>query len=79
MEKNLDEVKRNMPSDKGAQDDPQVRDESATQPGSSTISSSKSDEANQRITKTAADGFKSAHGEDADASFDDIGEADDNK
>ena len=50
------EVKRNRPSDEGRDNDPNIRDESALQPGTSTISESKNDDVNQRITGSALDG-----------------------
>ena len=74
-----DHIIRNTPSEKGRDNDTDIRDESAIQPGADTISSSNTDAANQKTTKTAADGFKTPFGADADAAFDDIGEADDNK
>ena len=71
MENNTD-PKRNVPADKGRQNDPHMRDEDARQPGVSTISSSENDEANQHLTKTASDGFRKDGDGDAkaDKSFD---------
>ncbi len=67
------EPDRNRPAEKGRSNDPDLRDESAEQPGSSTISSSDTDEANQHLTKTAADNFRTDDNEDdgADPAFDD--------
>lgn len=64
--------KRNRPSDEGKQNDPNIRDESAVQPGVSTISSSKNDAVNQSLTRTASDGFREdGEGDDkADKRFD---------
>lgn len=50
--------KRNRPSDQGKQDDPNIRDESAVQPGVSTLSTSENDEVNQHLTRTASDDFR---------------------
>ena len=50
--------KRNRPADDGKQNDPDIRDESATQPGVNTLSTSKNDEVNQHLTKTASDNFR---------------------
>lgn len=55
--KNTDPI-RNLPSDEGKQNDPNKRDEDARQPGVSTMSSGKNDEANQHLTETAADDFR---------------------
>ncbi|HVF97461.1 MAG TPA: hypothetical protein VM871_09080 [Flavisolibacter sp.] len=57
MEKNTD-PKRNRPADEGRQNDPHIRDESAVQPGVSTLSTSKNDEENQHLTRTASDDFR---------------------
>ncbi len=57
MEKNTD-PKRNRPSDEGKQNDPNIRDKSAAQPGASTLSSSGNDEVNQHLTRTASDDFR---------------------
>jgi hypothetical protein len=69
---------RNAPAGEGRGNDPHIRDESAQQPGTNTISSD-TDGVNQQPTKTAADGFKTPFGDDADPAFDDIGNADDNR
>lgn len=58
MEKNTD-PKRNRPADEGHhQKDPNIRDESAAQPGVSTLSSSDNDDINQHLTRTASDDFR---------------------
>lgn len=64
--------KRNRPADKGKQNDPDIRDESAVQPGASTLSTSKNDAANQSLTRTASDSFREdEEGDDkADKRFD---------
>jgi hypothetical protein len=48
---------RNRPADKGRNNDPQLRDYTGQQPGTSTVSSSNSDEENQDLSETAKDGF----------------------
>jgi hypothetical protein len=55
-DKNLPE--RNRPSEEGKDNDPNVRDYMAIQPGVQTISSSDTDEVNQDTTKVASDGFR---------------------
>lgn len=71
MNINPKEPGRNRPSDEGASNDPYIRDESAQQPGVSTMSSSDTDELNQDITDTSS---KNADFDDADLAFDDIDE-----
>jgi len=64
--------KRNRPAEEGQRNDPDLRDEDASQPGASTISSSKNDEENQHLTKTASDDFSDDKGDEkADKKFDD--------
>jgi hypothetical protein len=66
---------RNRPSKEGRDNDPNVRDYSAIQPGVNTISSSDTDEANKDTTQTASDGFRTAPRDDkADTRFDDVSE-----
>lgn len=57
MQKN-GEPERNLPADKGRNNDPHKMGEDATQPGVNTISESKNDEANQHLTRTASDNFQ---------------------
>lgn len=73
MENNKDQISRNRPADEGKNHDPDLRDESAAQPGVSTMSSSDTDEANQHITKTTADHNRKESAEDqkADPDLDD--------
>jgi hypothetical protein len=68
--------RRNQPADEGRKNDPNLRDDSAAQPGVNTMSSSPSDEDNQEVTQTAADNFREQdlHDEKADADLDDIDE-----
>lgn len=71
------ELNRNRPSDEGRNNDPEVREESGQQPGVSTYSSSDTDESNQKLTKTASDGFRPENfGQGAEASFDEVGKDD---
>ena len=64
--------KRNVPAEKGRDNDPHMRDEDARQPGLNTISSAPNDEANQHFTRTSSDNFRedSAGDEKADKRFD---------
>jgi hypothetical protein len=79
MEKRSNEIKRNIPSEEGTRNDPFIRDESAQQPGASTISSSDFDDENERTTKTASDSFCTEDwGTGADPAFDEIADDDDN-
>ena len=72
-----DEFQRNTPSGEGTRNDPNIRDESAPQPGVQTLSSSNNDDANQHLTKTASDGFSgdTEFGKNADPKFDEIGDS----
>ena len=61
---------RNRPSSEGESNDPNLRDESATQPGVNTMSSSDTDNLNQETTQSVSN--------DPDTSdFDDEDELDD--
>lgn len=66
------EPRRNVPAEQGSNNDPNLRDESAAPPGVNTVSNSDYDEANEELTETAADGFRTETDEDpqADRSFD---------
>jgi hypothetical protein len=68
------EPHRNKPADTGKKNDPDLRDESAFQPGISTVSSSSYDEDNEKLTDTAADDFREEKDSDAaaDATYDQI-------
>ena len=79
MKDEKEDIIRNTPSEEGRDNDTYIRDETAIQPGTETISSSSTDGVNQRPTKTAADGLKTPFGDDADPAFDDIGNSDDSK
>lgn len=72
---NSKEPRRNTPSEKGRNNDPQVRDESAAQPGISTVSGSDNDDANQELTETAKDDFSNDRKDTgADRKFDEVGD-----
>jgi len=68
--------RRNRPTEEGRNNDPDLRDESAAQPGINTVSSSDYDDDNEELTKTAADDFREEDDFDpnADRSFDEIDE-----
>ena len=69
-----DDTKRNQPADEGRRNDPNVRDETAIQPGTNTISSSKTDDANQHVTRSGMENQQaSAEQDNADPTFDEIG------
>lgn len=65
------DITRNRPTEKGENNDPNLRDEDARQ-GVSTMSSSGTDAANERLTRTSADQFReeSEGDEKADKRFD---------
>jgi hypothetical protein len=69
---NSTDPKRNRPADEGKKGDPNIRDESAAQPGISTLSTSDNDDENQHLTRTASDSFRedSDGDEKADKRFD---------
>ena len=48
---------RNRPAIDGEKNDPDLRDRSDAQPGASTVSSSPSDKANEKITETNSGNF----------------------
>ena len=66
--------RRNKPGEEGKKDDPNLRDESAAQPGINTVKSSDYDDDNEQLTKTAADDFRTTDDPDpgADPSFDEV-------
>jgi hypothetical protein len=74
MDKDKD-IKRNRPSNVGHDNDPNIRDESATQPGTSTISQSGTDDTNNRITSSAMDDAETTEFDmekNADPTFDQV-------
>lgn len=65
--------KRQVPTEKGEHNDPNLRDESAPQPGIGTISNSNYDDDNQELTETAKDDFREDDNDpNADKSFDEV-------
>ncbi len=69
-----DPIKRNRPADEGRRNDPNIREESAQQPGVNTYSSSDADDANQHLTEIASDNFDtdSEFGKNADPRYDEV-------
>ncbi len=64
---------RNSAAEEGKNHDPALRDDSAIQPGVNTVSGSKGDGANEKLSKTSSDSFREEEwGKDADEAFDDI-------
>jgi hypothetical protein len=76
MEKNLVNPDRNRPAEKGRNNDPYTRDDSAQQPGVNTLSDSGNDEEfNRKLSRTSSDNYRERDfGKDADPAFDEIGE-----
>ncbi len=71
----INEMDRNRPSESGRERDANLRDDSAVQPGISTVSDSDTDDANDDLTETASDDFtEDLDDDDADATFDKVGE-----
>ncbi len=70
-----EDINRNRPASAGKNNDPELRDHAGQQPGASTISTSKTDESNNRLTETAKDGFnEDMPDQRADATLDEPGE-----
>ena len=72
-----DQPRRNEPAEEGRKNDPDLRDRDGIQPGTSTISKSKTDEDNQKLTRTGADDFREEDTKDpnADPAFDEVDNA----
>lgn len=69
-----DDIKRNQPASEGRRNDPNVRDETAIQPGVNTISRSETDDANQEVTLSGMENQQARTEKDnADPTFDEIG------
>ncbi|MFL5740550.1 MAG: hypothetical protein ACJ75B_10065 [Flavisolibacter sp.] len=70
----IEQPRRNEPAEEGRKNDPDLRDRSGVQPGTSTISKSETDEDNQELTKTGADNFRTDTEKDpnADPAFDEV-------
>jgi len=68
------DLERNRPAEDGLKNDPDIRDRSGIQPGTDTISKSKSDPSNQQLTETARDDFRTKDQKDekADPRYDEI-------
>ena len=64
---NTNDPHRNEPTEKGRKNDPNLRDESAAQPGISTVSNSNYDDDNQQLTETAKDYFRTKSDNDPNA------------
>lgn len=64
--------RRNKPTEKERDNDPNLRDATAIQPGISTVSNSDYDNENEKLTKTGADDFREEDNSDdhSDISFD---------
>lgn len=56
MEENND-ITRNRPTEKGRQNDPNLRDEDARQ-GANTMSTSETDGGKENLTRTSSDNFR---------------------
>lgn len=74
MENDKDKIERSRPAEEGRKKGPDLRDRSDAQPGVQTISTSPTEDANERLTKTAADGFEPVEGfrRHADKTYDDV-------
>lgn len=78
MSINLNDPGRNRPSSEGRDNDPNLRDESAAQPGSSTMSDSDTDYSNEETTQSVSDiPETSDFDDDADEDLDEDDFADD--
>jgi hypothetical protein len=71
MKENTD-PKRNKPAEEGRNNDPNLRDNSAIQPGASTISSSETDPANESPSRTAGNDPQTSDDGKEDRTFDDV-------
>jgi hypothetical protein len=71
---NTNDPRRNVPTEEGGNNDPNLRDRTAIQPGVNTVSSSDYDDDNEELTKTAADDFREEDNTDSkpDPSFDEV-------
>ena len=73
MENNTN-PKRNVPTEEGRRNDPNLRDEDARVGNVNTMSSGENDEANENLTRTTSDNFREDEpgDEKADKRFDEI-------
>lgn len=70
-----DNLSRNRPSEEGRRNDPDIRDDSAIQPGVQTISESKYDDDNQSVSSSAMGSSNISEADtrqDADPTFDEV-------
>ena len=78
MDNRNEDIKRNRPAEEGRRNDPNIREESALQPGTNTISSSDTDDVNQHLTRTVSDSFRpEPRDPKADTRFDEVTDPDD--
>ena len=70
----IPDPKRNKAAEDGNNDDPQLRDDSMIQPGVNTVSSGKNDDADEQLTQTSADDYKTDDQDEAkpDRTFDQV-------
>lgn len=73
MNSNVNDPIRNRPAEEGRDNDPNLRDESAQQPGVNTMSTSGTDFANQETSESVSDYEETSDFDDdtADKKFDD--------
>lgn len=73
---NTTNPRRDQSAEDGGKNDPDLRDRSAIQPGINTVSDNDYEEANEKLTKTAADDFRTEDDYDpnADRSYDEVNE-----
>jgi hypothetical protein len=79
MDKEKD-ITRNRPSREGRDNDPNIRDESALQPGMNTISPSGTDGANNQVTDSALGNAETTEFDtepNADPTFDEVDRTED--
>ncbi len=74
-----DDIVRNRPAEEGRNNDTDLRDDSALQPGIGTVTTSNTDDENEILTRTAGDSFRDdGDGDDkADPTFDEVGDGED--
>lgn len=73
--KKEDNINRNRPTEEGRRNDPDIRDDSAIQPGVQTVSDSKYDDDNQSVSSSAMGSSTISEADtrnDADPTFDEV-------
>ena len=73
--KKEEHIDRNRPTEEGRRNDPDIRDDSAIQPGVQTVSDSKYDDDNQSITSSAMGSSQISEADtrhDEDLTFDEV-------